>query len=129
MLQFRSLIKDISKLYGLDFKEVNDVTSKMLAEATPLAKKKNGIKSGVYTPTYEELLEFSPTLQKFFEKYPQIKTHVEGLVGQVRSQSRHAGGVVIADKLNTQMPLINSGGVIQTPWSEGQNVRHLEPLG
>jgi len=129
MLQFRSLIKDISKLYGLDFKEVNDVTSKMLAEATPLAKKKNNIKSGVYTPTYEELLEFSPTLQKFFEKYSQIKTHVEGLVGQVRSQSRHAGGVVIADKLNTQMPLINSGGVIQTPWSEGQNVRHLEPLG
>ena len=27
------------------------------------------------------------------------------------------------------MPLINSGGVVQTPWSEGQNVRHLEPLG
>ena len=129
MLQFRSLIKDIAKLYGLDFKEVNDVTSKMLVEATPLAKKKNGIKSGVYNPTYEELMEFSPTLQKFFDKYPQIKTHVEGLVGQVRSQSRHAGGVVIADKLNTQMPLINSGGVIQTPWSEGQNVRHLEPLG
>jgi len=128
-LQFRSLIKDISKLYGVDFKEVNDVTSKMLAEATPLAKKKNNIKSGVYAPTYEELLEFSPTLQKFFDKYPQIKHHVEGLHGQIRSQSRHAGGVVIADKLNTQMPLINSGGVIQTPWSEGQNVRHLEPLG
>ena len=27
------------------------------------------------------------------------------------------------------MPLIQSGGVLQTPWSEGQNVRHLEPLG
>jgi DNA polymerase-3 subunit alpha len=27
------------------------------------------------------------------------------------------------------MPLIRSGGVWQTPWSEGQNVRHLEPLG
>ena len=27
------------------------------------------------------------------------------------------------------MPLINSGGVRQTPWSEGQNVRHLEPMG
>jgi DNA polymerase-3 subunit alpha len=128
-LQFRSLIKDISKLYGVDFKEVNDVTSKMLVEATPLAKKKNNIKSGVYVPNYEELLEFSPTLQKFFEKFPQIKHHVEGLHGQIRSQSRHAGGVVIADNLNTQMPLINSGGVIQTPWSEGQNVRHLEPLG
>ena len=27
------------------------------------------------------------------------------------------------------MPLINSGGVRQTPWSEGMNVRHLEPMG
>jgi DNA polymerase III alpha subunit len=27
------------------------------------------------------------------------------------------------------MPLINSGGVVQTPWSEGQAVRHLEPMG
>jgi len=128
-LQFRSLIKDISKLYGIDYKEVNDVTSKMLAEATPPAKKKNGIKSGVYTPTYEELMEFSPSLQKYFQKYEHVKSHVEGLLGQIRSQSRHAGGVVIADDLNTQMPLINSGGVIQTPWAEGQNVRHLEPLG
>jgi len=27
------------------------------------------------------------------------------------------------------MPLIYSGGVRQTPWTEGQNVRHLEPMG
>ena len=27
------------------------------------------------------------------------------------------------------MPLINSVGVRQAPWSEGQNVRHLEPMG
>ena len=27
------------------------------------------------------------------------------------------------------MPLISSKGVRQTPWSEGQNVRQLEPLG
>ena len=25
--------------------------------------------------------------------------------------------------------LINSGGVRQAPWAEGQNVRHLEPMG
>ena len=27
------------------------------------------------------------------------------------------------------MPLISSKGVRQTPWSEGQNVRQLEPMG
>ena len=128
-LQLRSLIKDISKFYGIEFTEVNNVTSKMVYEATPLAKKAHGITAGVYVPTFEELMMYSETLQKFLDKYPHIKTHVEKLYGQTRSASRHAGGVVVGEKLNEWMPLINSGGVRQTPWSEGQNVRHLEPMG
>ena len=128
-LQLRSLIKDISKFYGIEFTEVNNVTSKMVYEATPLAKKKHGITAGVYAPTFEELMEFSESLQKFLAKYPQIKTHIEKLYGQTRSASRHAGGVVVGENLDQWMPLINSGGVRQTPWSEGQNVRHLEPMG
>ena len=128
-LQLRSLIKDISKLYGVPFTEANNVTGVMIREATPLAKEKHGMKAGMYTPTWEEVMEFSSSLQTYLNKYPQVKAHVEGLVGQVRSCSRHAGGVVIAENLDEYMPLINSGGVRQTPWSEGQNVRHLEPMG
>tara|TARA_Y100000592_G_scaffold99255_1_gene174635 strand:+ start:6430 stop:9852 length:3423 start_codon:yes stop_codon:yes gene_type:complete len=128
-LQLRSLIKDISKFYGIEFTEVNNVTSKMVHEATPLAKKKHGITAGVYAPTFEELMEFSESLQNFLKKYPHIKTHIEKLYGQTRSASRHAGGVVVGENLDQWMPLINSGGVRQTPWSEGQNVRHLEPMG
>jgi DNA polymerase-3 subunit alpha len=128
-LQLRSLIKDISKLYGIPFIEVNNVTSVMMREAMPDAKRKHGIKAGVYAPTWEEVMEFSVTLQRFLQKYPEVKARVEGLVGQVRSCSRHAGGVVIAEDLDRSMPLINSGGVRQAPWAEGQNVRHLEPMG
>ena len=128
-LQLKSLIKDISKLYNIPFTEVNTVTSIMIREATPEAKRKHGIKAGIYAPTWEEVMEFSPALSSYLNKYPQVKTHVEGLVGQVRSCSRHAGGVVIAENLNENMPLINSGGVRQAPWAEGQNVRHLEPMG
>ena len=62
-LQLRSLVKDISKFYGVPFTEVNPVTSKMLKEATPLAKKAHGIKAGVYTPTFEELKEYSESLR------------------------------------------------------------------
>lgn len=128
-LQLRSLIKDISKLYQIPFTEVNAVTGRMLFEATPAAKAKHGIKAGVYTPTFEEVMEYSATLKSFLLKYPHVKTHIEALCGQVRSCSRHAGGVVIGENLDEQMPLIVSGGVRQTPWSEGQHVRHLEPLG
>jgi len=128
-LQLRSLIKDISKFYDVPFTEVNSVTSKMIYEATPLAKKKHGITAGVYNPTFEEVMEFSDSLKNFLRKNPNIKTHVESLYGQVRSCSRHAGGVVIGENLDEWMPLIASGGVRQTPWSEGQNVRQLEPMG
>jgi DNA polymerase-3 subunit alpha len=128
-LQLKSLIKDISKFYGVPFIEVNKVTSQMIFEATPAAKARHGIKAGVYTPTWEEVMELSPSLRGFLVKHPHIKTHVEALVGQVRNCSRHAGGVLIADDLNEHMPIISSGGVRQSPWAEGQNVRHLEPLG
>ena len=128
-LQLRSLVKDISKFYGVPFTEVNKVTSVMLKEATPKAKRARGQTAGVYNPTFQEVMDYSETLQKFLAKYPKVKTHVNTLYGQIRSASRHAGGVVIADDLHRHMPLINSGGVRQTPWSEGQNVRHLEPLG
>ena len=128
-LQLRSLIKDISKFYDIPFIEANNVTNKMLYEATPLAKKKHGIKAGVYTPTFDEVMQYSETLQKFLKKYPKVKEHVEALHGEYRSCSRHAGGVVIGEQLDKYMPLISSKGVRQTPWSEGQNVRQLEPMG
>ena len=128
-LQLRSLIKDISKFYDIPFTTVNKVTNTMMNEATPLAKKKHGIRAGIYTPTFEEVCQFSETLQAFFLEYPKVKSHVEGLMGQIRSTSRHAGGVVIGEELDKYMPLIASKGVRQTPWSEGQAVRQLEPMG
>ena len=128
-LQMRSLIKDIAKFYDVPFIEVNTVTKKMYSETIPLAKKDRGIKAGIYDPTFDELMKYSSSLKDFLEKHPQIKTHVTVLKGQIRSCSRHAGGVVVGENLNKYMPLIYSGGVRQTPWTEGQHVRHLEPMG
>lgn len=128
-LKLRSLIKDISKYLGIPFKEVNDVTSNMMDEATPKAKKANDIKAGFYTPTYEEVKKFSPSLQNFLKKYPEIEEYVDDLYGQVRNVSKHAGGLIITENLDQKMPLINSKGTTQTPWSEGARRRDLEPLG
>lgn len=128
-LQLRSLIKDLAKLHNVPYQEVNEVTSVMTKEATGPAKERHGITAGVYSPTFEEHLEFSESLQKFMLKYPEVGTSVKALQGQVRSASRHAGGTIVSENISKYMPLIRSGGIIQTPWSEGQNVRHLEPLG
>jgi DNA polymerase-3 subunit alpha len=42
---------------------------------------------------------------------------------------RHAGGVIITENSREGMPLIKSGGDLQTPWPEGVNFRHLEEFG
>ncbi len=124
-LQLRSLIKDIAKFYDIPFTEVNQVTKKMTFEAIGPAKAFHGIKSGVYEPTFEELMKYSNSLQEFLKKYPQVETHVRVLKGQIRSCSRHAGGLVVGENLNEHMPLMYSGVVRQTPWTEVQNVMQL----
>ena len=93
----------------------------MTKEATAPAKERHGITAGVYNPTFEEHLEFSESLQSFLKKYPEVGQSVKALQGQIRSASRHAGGVIVSEGISKYMPLINSGGVTQTPWSEGQN--------
>lgn len=130
-LQLRSLIKDISKLYDIPFAEVNAVTSKMLDEAIPKAKADHGIAAGVYTPTFEEVKKYSDSLKSFFKKNPDVEKHVDALYGMIRSASRHAGGILVADNLDQKLPLVCQGGAgnFQTPWAEGQHVRHLEPFG
>jgi len=53
------------------------------------------------------------------------------LVNQVviHNCSTHAGGTLLGENLDELLPLIKSNGKTQSPWCEGQNVRHLEPLG
>jgi hypothetical protein len=84
-LKPRSLIKDLAKFFDIPFAEVNEVTGKMLFEATPLAKAKNDIQTGAYEPTLEELIEFSPTLRNFLDRYPEVEPLIRNLAKQLRN--------------------------------------------
>jgi len=125
----KSLVKDISKFYNVSFQEVNEVTTKMVDEALPKAKQDHEQVAGVYEPTYEEVKAYSPSFQAFLRKYPSVASHIENLQGMVKSIGQHAAGLVWSDNLHEKMPLISAKGSFQSPWSEGQAVRHLEPLG
>lgn len=128
-LQPKTLVKEISRLLEIPFEESNAVTTKMIAEATPPAKLRHNIKAGVYVVTLDEIKEFSPTFQKYVQKYPEVETYLDGLKGMISAIGRHAGGVILSDNISENMPLISSKGVVQTPWVEGQTARHLEFCG
>lgn len=145
-LSIKSLTKDLAKLLEIPFQEVNEVTRGMDDEASSQAKEEAGVKSGVYKLSVDEYIKHSPMFSEFLEKYPDIEKYLRLLEGQIRSQSRHAGGVLIVDNIDKKMPLIRGSSlkkedkqeridnglkpyIFQTPWTEGQHVRHLEPMG
>jgi DNA-directed DNA polymerase III PolC len=131
-LQVASLIKDLAKIFGVPFEEVNKYTAKMRSEALAVAKARPGFDAGVWQFTVEDAEKDSPSFREFMEKmkkYPDFEVALKILFKQVRNVSRHAGGVLITENAPGNMPLIKAKGGLQTPWPEGVNARHLEEFG
>ena len=63
------------------------------------------------------------------EAYPNVKTHIKTLLGQKKSTGKHAGGVIIADNVETNMPLIKVRGELLSSWVEGMARKDLEAYG
>lgn len=128
-LQLRSLIKDVARIEGIPFDEINRYTREIETEARNEAKKTPGFDAQQWILTFDEAEQNSETFRKLMAEYPDFEKTVRVLFKQIRGLSRHAGGVIVTDNAWQNMPVIKSGGVIQTPWPEGLNFRHLEGLG
>lgn len=128
-LQLRSLIKDVARLYNLPFQEINAATSQIELEVLAAKKKEPGFDRQVWVLTYDEADTHSQTFRNLMAKYPEFQDTIRVLFKQMRNVSRHAGGVIITNNSFEGMPVIKSGGELQTPWAEGLNYRHLEEFG
>lgn len=127
-MQLKSLIKDISKFYDIPFQEVNTMTRAIEQEVRKKVLKKGDDKN-LFQLTWENTSEHSPTFNAFIEKYPHVASHIKVLFQQNRSIGRHAGGLLVCNNLENKMPLIKSGGVIQSAITEGVSYKHLEEFG
>lgn len=127
--QLKSLVKDISRFYGLDFGYVN----KHLA---PLERDvKQGLRSdgietnGPVQPTLEWAMKYSPMFMQLITEHPEIAEPIDVLFKQNKALGRHAGGVIVSENIGERMPLIMAKGELQTPWVEGASYKHLEHFG
>ena len=127
-LKLKSLIKDVSKFYGIDFGEVNAMTNTLEKDVMHKAMGDHEERS-TYVLTHDDCMKYSQKYSEFMNNYPKVNEHVQNLFMESRSIGRHAGGVLICPDLEKYMPVIKVRGELQTPWSEGMNFRHLEPNG
>jgi len=114
-LQARAALRDVGRVLGMTFSEV-DVVAKLMPD-----------KLGI---TLKEALEMEPRFREMMEMNPQVATMMD-LAQRIEGLARHAGihaaGVIIADgKLVAHAPLYRG--------AEGENVvqydmKHAEKIG
>ena len=111
----KSGIKDAARFHEVPFQDVNDVTKAIPDKIED--EQGNEIESKLASIDLVE--KRVPEVYEFFKSYPKVKGEVELIKGQYRAISRHAGGVVIADDIDSIAPLTYSRGIIQTGFTDG----------
>lgn len=126
--QLKSLIKDVSRFYGIDFQEVNKVTVGLDREVRNKVLGKGDDKN-LFQLKYDDCIKYSKKFKAFIEKYPHVGVHIKNLFKENKAIGRHAGGVIVSEDIESQMPVIKVRGEQQTPWVEGMHYKHLEEFG
>lgn len=127
-LQLKSLVKDISKMHGIPFEEVNEATKRLDEDVRHKAMPEGENKS-LFMLKYDDCMQYSEPFRKFITAHPEVGDHVKVLYRQPRGLGKHAGGVIVTQDASKHMPLIAAGGEMRTPWVEGMNRKDLEVYG
>lgn len=116
-LGIKSAIKDILRVYKVDYKQSNDFTGKL---DSSLSLEDN----------VEMLKDVYPHLYKFYLKHKEIIDMSKDLDGKVRQISKHAGGVVILDRpVYDLIPVERVSGTVLTAFPESGSADVLDTLG
>jgi DNA polymerase-3 subunit alpha len=126
--KLKSLVKDISRFYGIPFNEVNKALSSV-DEDVRRAVFKPGTDKNLFVLLYEDALAHSKKFSTFIAMHPEVAEPIQVLFKQNKALGRHAGGCIVAEDIAERMPLIKARGELQTPWAEGMNYKHLETFG
>ena len=127
--KLKSLIKDVSRFYGIEFSEVNKALAPLQRDILNGRRRAKVENPALMEPTFEEAMEYSESVRSFIEKHPEVAEPLGVLFKQNKALGRHAGGVIVSENIAERMPLIMAKGECQTPWVEGMSYKHLEHFG
>lgn len=116
-LGIKSAIKDVLRVYKIDFKESNTFTGKLDSSLS-------------FDENIEMIQNAYPDLFKFYKKHKDIIDLAKDLDGKVRQISKHAGGVTILDRpIYELIPVERVGGTVLTAFPESGSDSTLDELG
>lgn len=119
-LHVKSTLKELGRVYGIDDKIINELTTKGL----------EGFEADDDGLSLDDMCDKFPKLNAFLEEYPHVARVFKKLQGTINCWGVHAGGILISDKsLTDQLPVRINKGKLASCWSEGLNGRELGEMG
>ena len=126
-LHVKSTLKELGRAYGIDDKEINELTTEGLKEFGQ--NEDDGDVPDDALPLEDMCAKF-PALAAFLDKYPALSKVFKKLQGTINNWGVHAGGILISDRpLLDQLPVRVNKGKLVSCWSEGLNGRELGEMG
>ena len=126
--KLKSLVKDVSRFYRVPFEEANKALAPLEVDVKR-GRKNDAESDDSFDIKIGEAIKYSESLRNYLKKYPEIFEPLKVLFKQNKALGRHAGGVIISERIAERMPIILARGEPQTPWVEGMNYKHLEEFG
>lgn len=132
--QLKSLVKDVSRFFhvvdddGLAFQDVNRILTNLDDEVRRKVLKQGDDKN-LFELKLEDCLEHSPAFKELWDNHPEIQDPIKVILHENKSLGKHAGGVIVSERVAERMPLITSKKEVQTPWVEGMHYKHLNEIG
>jgi DNA polymerase III subunit alpha len=133
---YRNLLKDLGRIYGHSFDDMNKISGSVFKEVHNIYKldEFSDQDKSTIVIDYDILLHYSPTFKKFVAENPEIGESFKILFGKIRHTGTHAAGVVSAEKLYRKMPLQSVAGEdgkrkIVTSYTEGVSSKTLGEFG
>jgi len=121
----KSSIKDASRIYNLDFAEVNKVTN-----AIPFFIYNGSSKDTIDNMTYEWINEHYKEVSNFLERHPDVDKLFRRLRNSIKAIGRHAAGLVVSSvTLYDWIPLVRARENIVTANTEGGDYHELTGQG
>ncbi len=106
----KGAIKDVARVLNVNYTETNAVT-KLIPDASDVGGAGN-------VPPLRKLRLDNGFIDEYAEKYPEVWEHALRLEGQIKQLSKHAAGIIIADRpLNNYIPIIKGKHSFVTSWT------------
>lgn len=121
----KSSIKDASRIYNVDFAEVNKVTN-----AIPFFIYVDGKKDVIDNMSYQYIVDHYKDVKSFLDNHGDVNKLFKRLRNSIKAIGRHAAGLVVSSvTLYDWIPLVRAKEHIVTANTEGGDYHELTSLG